>query len=475
MNLLENIEQKSSLKDIEKKYNKSKAWLIFKNVILLFLIIFLASILLLSSVVANSNSKFAKTIEKNFLIKQISHLISADTKELKGENDERTNLLIMGMGGQGHDGALLTDTVIILSYNHETNETSMVSLPRDLLLKTSKNNYQKINYLYTFGENSKKYTGLSYSKKIISENTDIPIHYGISIDFFGFEEIIDALGGINIYVENSFIDYNYPTEDYKVQTIEFEKGYQHLDGKRALQFARSRHGIVTEGNGFEGSDFARSKRQFQIIEAVKNKVLSFSTITNPNKVIKLFKILNKYIDTDIESWETIRFVEVLKSMDKDKVFNRILNDAPGNLLRSATSTIDGAFILLPKNNDYTLLYRFFKNIFKIDKLEKEQAIIQILNGTQANGLAAMKSQQLINIGLNVIRIGNAPNQNTTTTIIYDLSKNKKPETLKKIQEGILGIRSNILPEDLEEYLFQDNLDFLIVLGKDQLPEENMPR
>lgn len=468
INLLDDNEQGKYLKTINQQYKKSRTWLIIKNVLFLFLLSFLGLIFFLSSIAASSDSKFATTVKKNFLINQISHLISADTKKLAGENNGRTNLLILGMGGLGHDGAFLTDTIIILSYNHESHETSMVSLPRDFLVKLSNTSYQKVNYVYTAGEYSQNSNGIAYSKKILSENLGIPIHYAVSMDFFGFEEIIDALGGVNVYIENSFIDYNYPTNNHKIQTIKFEKGYEHLSGEEALQFVRSRHGIVTEGSGFEASDFARSKRQFKVIEAIKTKIMSFSTITNPTKVIRLFKILDKYIDTDIEPWEALRFVDILREMDKDKIFNKVLNDAPGNLLRSATSTLDGAFILVPKNNDYKLLHSFFNNIFETDKIEKEKAAVQILNGTIRAGLAGNKSQLLINAGLNVIRIGNAPQQNIETTLIYDLSNNKKPETLKKIQEIILGLRSNILPENLKEYLYQDNLDFLIVLGEDQL-------
>lgn len=472
LNLLNNNEQGEYLKKINKEYKKSRTLLIIKNVLFLFFLFFLGAIFFLSSMAANSESKFATTIKKNFLINQISHLISADTKKLKGEEDGRTNILILGMGGLGHDGAFLTDTIIILSHNYENNETSMVSLPRDFLVKIEGNSYRKVNYIYTAGENSKNNNGIEYSKKILSENLGIPIHYAISIDFFGFEEIIDALGGVNVYIENSFVDYNYPTKNHKIQTIKFEKGHTHLNGEKALQFVRSRHGIVTEGNGFEGSDFARSERQFKVIEATKTKIMSFSTISNPTKVMNLFKILNKYINTDIEAWEALRFVDILKSMDKNKIFNKVLNDAPGNLLKSATSTLDGAFILVPKNNDYNLLHSFFKNVFETDKVEKEQATIQILNGTTKSGLAGNKSQLLINAGLNVIRISNAPNQNIKTTVIYDLSNNEKSETLKKIQEIILGARSTILTKDLEEYFYQDNLDFLIVLGEDQLSQTN---
>ena len=472
INLLGENEQGEYLKTINKEHKKNRNRLIIKNVLFLFLLSFLGIIFFLSSIAASSESKFSTTIKKNFLINQISHLISADTKRLKGEEDGRTNLLILGMGGLGHDGAFLTDTIIVLSYDHQSQETSLVSLPRDFLVKINKNSYQKVNYVYTAGEYSENSNGIEYSKRVLSKNLGIPIHYAISIDFFGFEEIIDALGGVNVYVKNSFIDYNYPTKDHKIQTVKFEKGNQHLSGEEALEFVRSRHGIVTEGNGFEASDFARSERQFKVIEAIKSKIMSFSTISNPNKVINLFKILNKYINTDIEPWEALRFVDILRTMEKDKIFNKVLNDAPDNLLRSATSTLDGAFILVPKNNDYQLLHSFFNNIFKTEKTEKEQAVIQILNGTAQAGLAGNKSQLLINAGLNVIRIGNTPSQNIETTVIYDLSDNKKPETLKKIQEIIFGVRSNVLSEDLEEYLYQDNLDFLIILGQDQLAQTN---
>jgi polyisoprenyl-teichoic acid--peptidoglycan teichoic acid transferase len=472
INLLDNDQQGEYLKTINQEHKKTRTRLIVKNVLFLFLLSFLGIIFFLSSIAANSESKFATTVKKNFLINQISHLISADTKKLAGEEDGRTNLLILGMGGLGHDGAFLTDTIIILSYNHETQETSMVSLPRDFLVQINNASYQKVNYIYTAGEYSENSSGIAYSKKVLSENLGIPIHYAVSIDFFGFEEIIDALGGVSVYIENSFVDYQYPTKNHKIQTVRFEKGENHLSGEEALQFVRSRHGIVTEGNGFEASDFARSERQFKVIEAIKTKIMSFSTISNPNKVIKLFKILDKYIDTDIEPWEALKFVDILRSMDKEKIFNKVLNDAPGNLLKSATSTLDGAFILVPKNNDYQLLHSFFNNVFKTDKIDKEQASVQILNGTSQAGLAGNSSQSLINAGLNVIRIGNAPTSDIETTIIYDLSDNKKPETLKKIQEIILGVRSNILTEDLEDYLYQDNLDFLIVLGADQLSQTN---
>lgn len=474
MDLLK-IDENLTLEELDKKHKKSKFWLIFKNVLFLFLIAFLISIFLLSNIAAYSQTKFATTIKKNPLINQISHLISSETKKLKGEKEGRTNILLLGYGGEGHDGPLLTDTIILLSYNYETKETAIVSIPRDMVVKTDNNTYKKINNLYSIGEYSGNNQGLAYTKDIISKNIGIPVHYAVAIDFFGFEEIINALGGVDVTVDNSFVDYMYPTENHKYQTVKFEKGDQHLNGERALQFARSRHGMVTGGTGFEGSDFARSERQFKIIKAVKDKVLSFSTLSNPQKVIKLFKILQNYITTDAESWEAMRFIETLRSMNQDNIYKKVLSDAPDSLLTNTTSAYDGAFILIPRNNNYNLITSFFQNIFNTEgaakeeqKIEKEQSNIYILNGTKTTGLASTISNKLKAVGLEIQKTDNSPRQDASTTVIYDLSKNKNPETLKTIQSTILGARSTVLPDYLKDYENDKELDFLIVLGEDQL-------
>jgi len=155
MNLLNKSEKDTSLEMSDQYYRKNRTKFIIKNVLFLFLLLFIGCVLLLSNIAANSESSFAQSVKKNFLINQISHLISADTKTLKGENDGQTNLLILGMGGYGHDGALLTDTIIVLSYNYETGETSLVSVPRDFLTKTGENQYQKI-IIYILPENTWK-------------------------------------------------------------------------------------------------------------------------------------------------------------------------------------------------------------------------------------------------------------------------------------------------------------------------------
>jgi len=151
--------------------------------------------------------------------------------------------------------------------------------------------------------------GGSLTKEVSFTKTfDIPIHYYIRIDFSGFEKIIDEVGGIKVHVDNSFTDYQFPTDDHKYQVISFEEGLQTMDGSTALNFARSRH-----GNNGEGSDFARAQRQQKVIQALKDRLLSYNTMLSPLKINGLLKDVSENLRTDLELWELIELAKIAKS------------------------------------------------------------------------------------------------------------------------------------------------------------------
>ena len=105
----------------------------------------------------------------------------------------------------------------------------------------------------------------------------IPIHYNVTINFEVFKQIVDTLGGIDVEIENTFTDSEYPIEGKeddpvianRYETVTFTKGLEKMNGERALKYVRSRH-----GDGAEGTDFARSKRQQKVILAIKDKLMS---------------------------------------------------------------------------------------------------------------------------------------------------------------------------------------------------------
>jgi LCP family protein required for cell wall assembly len=232
-----------------------------------------------------------------------SFLFSKDS-EIKSQNG-RVNLLILGIGGKGHDGPDLTDTMIFASISLTGGPAKLISIPRDIWIPEIR---AKINSAYYWGETQPERGGdLSFSKQIVTEVTGQPVNYALVIDFSGFQDIIDTIGGIDVTVDRSFTDIKYPvagrendlcngdpTLACRYMTIHFDKGLTHMDGVTALEFVRSR-----EGDNGENTDFARSARQQKVISAVGKKVLSVSTILNPVKDYKILAAVKGSVETDL--------------------------------------------------------------------------------------------------------------------------------------------------------------------------------
>ncbi len=203
------------------------------------------------------------------------------------QTNHLTNFLLLGIGGQGHQGPDLTDTIILISFNHQTHHFTAVTLPRDLWFDPAK---AKINTFYSYSLKRYSQDPLQHTQKMMSEIVGLPIHYSLVLDFHGFVNLINLVGGIDVNVKRAFDDYRYPIpgketaepESARYEHLHFDAGWQHMNGTLALKFARSRHAL-----GPEGSDFARSQRQEQVIRAFLKKVFSSSTFLNPATLIKL--------------------------------------------------------------------------------------------------------------------------------------------------------------------------------------------
>lgn len=224
------------------------------------------------------------------------------TSDLKNTNG-RTNFIVLGLGGPKSEPSSLTDTQQFFSYDHNRKRHLLLSIPRDIWLS---NIEIKINSAYSYG-NILEGTGIDLTKKYITEITGEPVDYSLMVSFDGFVQLIDVLGGIDVNVERTFTDPEYPTKgrendpcggDVKFrcrwETITFEKGRHHFNGETALKFVRSRH-----ARGDEGTDFARAARQQKVMLAVKNKVLSPSVFLNPVKLEQLFRLTGEVLETDI--------------------------------------------------------------------------------------------------------------------------------------------------------------------------------
>lgn len=421
------------------------------------------------------SSKSSSEWFKNTFFSGLSHLVINPTSQLEGEENDRINILLLGMGGKNHEGGNLTDTIILLSLKPSTKQAAMISIPRDMVAPDSKGNWKKINSINAYAEKEKEGSGGKAVCDTLSTLLDEPIPYYIRADFEGFVNIIDEVGGVDVYVENTFDDYTYPISgredaaDYysRFEHLHFDKGWQKMDGSTALKYARSRHSL-----GVEGSDFARAKRQQIVLEAAKDKVLSRNTLTNPATLTKIIGQLDSHIGTNLQISEMIKLWNIFKDIQKAQITNKVLDNSTSGLLIDGRGD-GGAYILLPRGNNFRPIRDMIDTIFgdilqpgnnssdifvpeiknsetiKIKKI-KEPATIEILNGTWISGIASKASVVLKEAGFTVLKLGNSQERNYTRNTIYDLTYGTKEEALEALKTAYNAEVSFSWPLWLEE-------------------------
>lgn len=374
-------------------------------------------------------------------------------KLLDGELDGRVNVLLLGIGGEGHTAPNLADTIILASYDTNTKSVAMVSIPRDTYVKIPAGWYTKINAAHAYGEEDNEGQGPEAMKEVVEELTGQKIHYYARIDFTGLKEIVDYLGGVTVDVERSFCDYNYDRRA-KTDPVCFEAGKQTLNGERALEYARSR-----KAAGPEGSDFARSKRQQKIILAIKEKAFSLETAFNPKKVLSILSSLGKHVKTDFQIDELARVYELSKDIDTSMIINKNL-DPTTNLVRATSN--EAGYVLVPTAGigNYDDIHKFFANIFNGVEIKKENAKVAFLNGTWSTWYYTKLYDEMESEGINLVKDGGTAQRGVLTTQIIDYTNGQKPKTIEYL-ENKLGVKAiTKMPPEGADYEIE------IILGSD---------
>lgn len=407
--------------------------------------------------------------------KTLAHLTFSTDRELVGEADDRINLLIMGIGGAGHDGPLLTDTIMLVSIQPSSKRVAFTSIPRDLSIPYPDGSWRRINEAYNLGESLQAGRGGEYAANTIGAVFGTHLPYFVVVDFSGFRKAIDELGGIQVYVDRSFTDSTFPNEneDGGLHTVSFTGGWQWMDGVRALDFARSRH-----GNNGEGSDFARARRQQKILLAIKDRLLASSVLLNPFTINQLVSDLETHVRTNLEPWEMVSLYRLAGHSANDQVVRASFDDSPNGLLVD-TRGADGAFLLAPKNGDFDALQRVVQNIFSTEPAPMALARVEVQNGTNLPGLAATLAKRLEAQGFTVSRIRNADARPIDRTTIYDLTNGGKPDALTALRALIKADVAATLPTWLAPSAtsldptssqttsaLPSDADFVIIIGTD---------
>jgi polyisoprenyl-teichoic acid--peptidoglycan teichoic acid transferase len=340
-------------------------------------------------------------VSKGGLLQSIVHNIPGVKDELKGEADGRINVLLLGMRGADlPGGGELADSIILASIRPKDNKVSMISIPRDLYITVpGTQDKQKINYVYYAGEKKGEGQGLQDMKQIVGEVTGLPIQYAASIDFAGFKQLVDAIGGIDITLDKPFeepVQFNLPqvcdSNVYTVPTGEYQKktdkyfskasqtyktritasyplctngnpecggdfklpaGKQTLNGNQALCFARAR---------YTTSDFERAKRQQMIIQLAKDRMFSVGTLADFSKINGILNALGNNVKTDMQLWEMQKFYDLYKQMPNVAVYQRVLENSEEGLLYYPGESAAG-YILLPQGDNYAKIQEMATNIF----------------------------------------------------------------------------------------------------------------
>jgi LCP family protein required for cell wall assembly len=277
--------------------------------------------------------------------------------------DSRFAIVLLGYGGGGHDGAYLTDSIMVTIVDPDKKTLTLLSLPRDswvpMLFDGKTPVYNKINTAYAFAKTAELYPDRlpryagdkgagTFTSDTVSQLLGIPITYYLALDFQGFREMIDAVGGVDVNVVNTFTA-RYPVNDDPAinanwKTIHFYAGPQHMNGERAIEFARARE-TVDDSN--EGSDFARSRRQRLIMEAFKARMMQPAGLV---QLPRLLGIANSHVDTNYAVPALAEMTKLVLDWKDVQIYQTALST--DNYLEVGTG-VDGEYLLVPDESEHT--------------------------------------------------------------------------------------------------------------------------
>ncbi len=407
-----------------------------------------------------------KSAQHSFLHNSLSAAGSLVGKRtpLRGEKSGTINILLLGKGTPDHPGKDLTDTIMIARINVRKGKIALLSLPRDLYVRIpGTQNATKINALYRYGlEHNRSATTIITAIETI---TQLPIHYFLVADFDAFTAVVDALGGINVMVEQSINDTHYPGPHYSYETFTLTQGLHHLDGATALKYVRTRH------NDPEG-DFGRAKRQQHVLQAMKNKAFSIGTLSNPLTIGKLLDAMGAHIRTNMDLATLTSFVALLPQLDTQNITTVVIDAwKPESLLRVVH--VGKMFALVPRagrfnyteiaTTAHTIFDRLARERLQAEVAREKPTITLIRAGATKTTIARVRTivAHTLAIDQRAIHISKTPiATNQTHATISDHTNGAKPFTFTAL------LRTLGATIKQGHSMHNATSDFTIILGTD---------
>lgn len=364
-----------------------------------------------------------------------SQLDKDDVEKIK-KDGKSCNILVMGVdigtpGATNANDPKRTDTMILAHYNAEDKKIYLVSIPRDILIKINGKN-QKINAAHAIG-------GVSYTVDAVEKLLGIQIDYYGKINYEGFRQVIDAIGGINMDITRR-MDYDDPSQNL---SIHFKKGTTvHLDGKKAEEFFRWRKN--NDGTGLEDGDLGRIENQHIFIGKVMEKIKSPSIVI---KIPNILSVIQKYVETNMDAKDILKYGYIFATIDNEKLSM--------DTLKGEAKYINGvSYVVYDEAQNKDIISKLYDS--KVQYIDKSKLKIKVLNGTKKPGLASDFSTYIAEKGYNKAVTENGTATSETKLLVYSSNEDIKATLKKDFKINNIELLSST----------KENFDIIVLLGED---------
>jgi LCP family protein required for cell wall assembly len=344
------------------------------------------------------------------------------------DGGSRINILFVGLrGGDPTDGdcPFCTDTLILLTVDPVSKTAGMLSIPRDLWVNIPGFGYSRINTAWTLGRGSKlPGGGPALAMKTVSHAIGVPVDYYVQVDFDTFVDVIDLLGGVDVYNDETLL------LDPVSHGKDFPKvkltccGMRHLRGRVALAYARCRH----VEQGCSDGDVGRARRQQKVIFAIRDKILDPENFPHlMAQAPELYNTFSAGIHTNLPLEDAIKLAALMRDIPRDGIRNEVI----GNKMLAFDNVVLGgqnASILRPIPDQIRLLRDQIFTVsgplsplaqgYPANLMQADHARIRVLNGTTTSGLDTRTGSYLAQMGMLVTEYGDTKAPSRTTIVLY---------------------------------------------------------
>lgn len=392
---------------------------------------------------------------------------------LKMDANGRTNVVVFGTSEDDpdHGGALLTDSIMLISADQKNHNAYLLSIPRDLWVdynQACNSGYSgRINEVYSCfsDDGNNEDDGSKALMDKVGEITGLETQYYVHMNYSVLRDSVDAVGGVSVDIDSDdprgIYDDNFDWMcKYKCNYVKYPNGPTgNMDGVHALALARAR-GASGNTYGLAQANFDREKYQRKILIALKEKAVSAGTLTNIGKVTGLIDAMGNNLRTNFDTAEIRTLMSLGSDTPSEAIKSLVLNDPEMPLVRGAS--VNGASVLIPTagEGNFNEIQSYVAKNTSSDPVIREAANIVVMNGTETIGLGQTEADKLTDDNFTVSSVTNAPTSDYAKTTVYRINKKGMGGTAK-----VLAKRYGVKVKTTEPpFAVDEGVDFVVIVG-----------